>query len=92
MPQSVKFEYKTSEGGWAEVPNAEGKGCESDKYNTTTLGNIQTTGLRMTMEPQAAEGSASAPPAHSPDSRFASLKTQDMKCRDILYIISKREG
>ncbi len=58
MPQSVKFEYKTSEGGWAEVPNAEGKGCESDKYNTTTLGNIQTTGLRMTMEPQTAEGSA----------------------------------
>ena len=60
-PKSVKFEYLNEAGEWKEVPNAEGLGCEKDKYNTTKLGNIKTKAIRMVMEP---EFLSDADPAH----------------------------
>ena len=57
----MKFEYLNEAGEWKEVPNAEGLGCEKDKYNTTKLGNIKTKAIRMVMEP---EFLSDADPAH----------------------------
>lgn len=51
MPKSVTFEYLNDAGEWTEVTGVT-PGCEADQYNTTELGNIRTTALRMTMEPQ----------------------------------------
>lgn len=52
MPKEVKFEYKDADGNWNEITDAKGLGCEADKYNTTELGQIRTTALRMVMVPQ----------------------------------------
>ena len=52
MPKEVKFEYKDADGDWNEIKDAKGLGCEVDKYNTTELGQIKTTALRMVMVPQ----------------------------------------
>lgn len=52
MPKEVKFEYKDADGNWNEIKDAKGLGCEADKYNTTELGQIKTTALRMVMVPQ----------------------------------------
>lgn len=51
MPESVRFEYKNEAGEWTEVTGVT-PGCEENQYNTTELGKIRTTGLRMIMEPQ----------------------------------------
>ena len=51
MPKSVTFEYLNDAGEWVELTDVT-PGCEADQYNTTDLGNIRTTALRMTMEPQ----------------------------------------
>ncbi|HJA34313.1 MAG TPA: FIVAR domain-containing protein [Candidatus Mediterraneibacter merdigallinarum] len=51
MPKSVTFEYLNDVGEWVELTDVT-PGCEADQYNTTKLGNIRTTALRMTMEPQ----------------------------------------
>ena len=51
MPESVTFEYLNDAGEWVEIADVT-PGCEADQYNTTELGNIRTTALRMTMEPQ----------------------------------------
>ena len=40
-PKSVKFEYLTEDGEWAEIKDAKGLGCDQDTYNTTELGNSQ---------------------------------------------------
>ena len=50
MPKAVSFEYLDENGEWTAV-EAEST-SEENKYNTTQLGNIQTTAIRMTMEPQ----------------------------------------
>ena len=52
MPKEVKFEYRDADGNWNEIKDAKGLGCEADKYNTTELGQIKTTALRMVMVPQ----------------------------------------
>ena len=52
MPKEVKFEYKDADGNWNEITDAKGCGCEADKYNTTELGKVRTTALRMVMVPQ----------------------------------------
>ena len=50
-PAAVKLEYL--EGGqWKECDIVEGLGTELDKYNTTTIKPIQTTALRMTLNPK----------------------------------------
>ena len=51
MPESVIFEYLNEDGEWTELTDVT-PGCEADQYNTTELGGIRTTALRMTMEPQ----------------------------------------
>ncbi len=51
MPESVTFEYLNDDGEWTELTDVT-PGCEADRYNTTELGGIRTTALRMTMEPQ----------------------------------------
>ena len=51
MPESVTFEYLNEDGEWTELTDVT-PGCEADQYNTTELGGIRTTALRMTMEPQ----------------------------------------
>lgn len=51
MPESVTFEYLNDDGEWVELTDVT-PGCEADQYNTTELGSIRTTALRMTMEPQ----------------------------------------
>lgn len=51
MPESVSFEYLNDAGEWVEITGVT-PGCEKDKYNTTELGGIRTTSLRMTMVPQ----------------------------------------
>ena len=51
MPESVMFEYLNEDGEWTELTDVT-PGCEADQYNTTELGGIRTTALRMTMEPQ----------------------------------------
>lgn len=51
MPASVTFEYLNENGEWAPIEGIT-PGCERDQYNTTDLGGIRTTALRMTMEPQ----------------------------------------
>ena len=51
MPESVTFEYLNDAGEWTEITGVT-PGCEADRYNTTELGSIRTTALRMTMEPQ----------------------------------------
>ena len=50
MPKAVSFEYLDENGEWTAV-EAEST-SEENKYNTTQLGNIKTTAIRMTMEPQ----------------------------------------
>lgn len=55
MPKSVTFEYKDENGDWKEITNAKGLGCEADAYNTTDLGGVITTALRMTMVPQTTD-------------------------------------
>ncbi len=51
-PKSVKFEYLTEDGEWAEIKDAKGLGCDQDTYNTTELGKVKTKGIRMVMTPQ----------------------------------------
>ena len=51
MPESVTFEYLNDAGEWVEITGVT-PGCAADQYNTTELGNICTTALRMTMVPQ----------------------------------------
>lgn len=51
MPQSVTFQYLDENGQWVDLTGVT-PGCEANQYNTTNLGGIVTTALRMEMEPQ----------------------------------------
>ncbi len=50
MPESVTFEYLDENGEWVTI-DAESN-CTADQYNTTDLGSIRTSALRLTMTPQ----------------------------------------
>ncbi|WP_081660376.1 DUF5695 domain-containing protein [Pseudobutyrivibrio ruminis] len=50
-PAAVKLEYLEGD-EWKECDIVEGLGTELDKYNTTTIKPIQTTALRMTLNPK----------------------------------------
>ncbi len=50
IPEAATLEYLNADGEWVTV-EAE-VGVEADKYNVTELGNIKTTALRLTLDPQ----------------------------------------
>lgn len=50
MPESATLEYLNADGEWVAI-EAE-VGVTEDQYNTVELGNIKTTALRLTMDPQ----------------------------------------
>ena len=50
MPEKATLEYLNADGEWVAI-EAE-VGVEESKYNTVELGNIKTTALRLTMDPQ----------------------------------------
>ena len=51
MPGSVDFQYLDENGKWQYIEEANGLGCDADKYNRTTFKAVTTTALRMNLSP-----------------------------------------
>ena len=52
VPTSYTYEYQTADGEWEPIPTQEGLGIEQDKYNLTSFGAIETTGIRAILQKQ----------------------------------------